>query len=222
MLMRDLKNNIDSQSFRLSQTKLQSLQPARLWGKGSFPSRWQFLTTNYAGISFLLPYCLSDPLWGSTQTRSTQLYLLGKAFIWYPDSVKEEFRGVLCVWCWQVNCSFAVELRVSLSWIPCWISLWRSSLAGGPGNYQLQAHIKSKSGSQWCCSGCSNAVPMLWGMWAPETCPDPGLATSWGSGYRWGWSPCPGNLTLHPCQGRFSCFCSSFWAGRHLCAKVWT
>lgn len=106
--------------------------------------------------------------------------------------------------------------------IPSWTSLWGSSPAGGPGSCQLQANIRSKPHSQWCCCACGNAVPTSWGMWAPETHPDLGLATSQGSGYSWGWSPWPGNLTLHPCQGRFSCFCSSFWAGRCLCAKGWS
>lgn len=117
----------------------------------------------------------------------------------------------LLVCCWAVS-EFELE-------IPCWISLWGSSPAGGPGN---QGNIKSKSRGQWCCCGCSSAVPTLWGMWAPETPPDAGLATSQGTGYSWGWSPCSGSLTLHPWQGRFYCFCSSFWAGRHLSAQMWS
>lgn len=121
-----------------------------------------------------------------------------------------------------VCCWAETEFELDIPW---WISLWGSSPAG---NCHLQANIKSKARSQWCCCGCSNAVLTLGGMWAPETRPDPGLASSQGSGYSWDCSPWSGNLTLHLCQRRFSCFCSSFWAFscfcssfRHLCAKVW-
>lgn len=122
------------------------------------------------------------------------------------DFVFVVLTSELCCW---------AEMEFELD-ILSWTSLWGSSPAGGPGSCQLQATIKSKPWSQWRCCACGNAVPTLWGMsW-------PGAGHQLGQWLQLGLISLTWNLTLHPCQGMFSCFCSPFWAGRCLCAKVWS
>ena len=98
---------------------LQSLQPAGLRGKWSFPSRWQFLPIYSMPVFlFFLPnVCLPDPL-RSTQTRSSQLCLLGKAFTWYHESSRSKlYRSLKFVVLGSATPPLLLTLGMYLRWV---------------------------------------------------------------------------------------------------------